>query len=286
MVERRPHYADSTAPSQRNAGSVMRPAVADEFEPPFVVAEPVRQTVPFVFNAPHAGRDLSGRLPRPTRASTRWRSAGPRTRSWTSSSPPSARLGAPLMTAQLPARLSRPQPRALRARPAHVRRAPAALRQHALDAGRRRARHDPADRRRRPGDLPRAACRWRRRCRRIECLYKPYHDMLRQLVHRTHVAFGHRHADRLPFDAVDERQPASDGAKADIVLGDRFGTSCAGLLTDLVDVPRCGAAAIRSSATSPMRAASSPSITAEPALGRHALQIEINRVALHGRATR
>ena len=33
----------------------MRPAFADEFEPPFLVTEPVRQAVPFVFNAPHAG---------------------------------------------------------------------------------------------------------------------------------------------------------------------------------------------------------------------------------------
>src|SRR3954451_16892053 len=33
----------------------MRPAIADEFEPPFIVAEAARQQVPFVFNAPHAG---------------------------------------------------------------------------------------------------------------------------------------------------------------------------------------------------------------------------------------
>ena len=33
----------------------MRPALTDEFEPPFIVAEPDRQTIPFVFNVPHAG---------------------------------------------------------------------------------------------------------------------------------------------------------------------------------------------------------------------------------------
>ena len=33
----------------------MRPAIADEFEPPFIVLEPAAQSVPFVFNVPHAG---------------------------------------------------------------------------------------------------------------------------------------------------------------------------------------------------------------------------------------
>ena len=46
-----------------------------------------------------------------------------------------------------PALLCRRQPRALRARPAHVRRPPAFLRQYALDARRRRARHGRARRR-------------------------------------------------------------------------------------------------------------------------------------------
>jgi N-formylglutamate amidohydrolase len=33
----------------------MRPAIADDFEPPYVIAEPASQRAPFVFNAPHAG---------------------------------------------------------------------------------------------------------------------------------------------------------------------------------------------------------------------------------------
>jgi N-formylglutamate amidohydrolase len=67
-----------------------------------------------------------------------------------------------------------------------------------------------------------------------------------------------------------------DAAKADIVLGDRYGTSCAGILTDLVDV------ALRSRGYSVVRNKpyAGGFITehyGEPALGRHALQIEINR---------
>ena len=67
-----------------------------------------------------------------------------------------------------------------------------------------------------------------------------------------------------------------DGVKADIVLGDRYGTSCAGMLTDLVD------ATLRSRGYSVVRNKpyAGGFITehyGEPALGRHALQIEINR---------
>ena len=67
-----------------------------------------------------------------------------------------------------------------------------------------------------------------------------------------------------------------DGAKADIVLGDRYGTSCATLLIDLVE------AALRGRGYTVMRNKpyAGGFITehyGEPALGRHALQIEINR---------
>src|SRR5690242_4301010 len=33
----------------------MRPVIADEFDPPYTVTEPDGQTIPFVFNVPHAG---------------------------------------------------------------------------------------------------------------------------------------------------------------------------------------------------------------------------------------
>ena len=74
-----------------------------------------------------------------------------------------------------------------------------------------------------------------------------------------------------------------DAVKADIVLGDRYGTSCATALTDLVEV----ALRARGYAVARNKPYAGGFITehyGEPALGRHALQIEINRVALHGRA--
>src|SRR5690349_8228743 len=69
---------------------------------------------------------------------------------------------------------------------------------------------------------------------RVERLYKPYHRMLRHLVHRTTHAFGQA----VLIDC--HSRPATslnreDVVKADVVLGDRYGTSCATLLTDLVE---------------------------------------------------
>src|SRR5215210_9312561 len=61
--------------------------------------------------------------------------------------------------------------------------------------------------------------------RRIEWLYKPYHRMLRQLVSRTAANFGHTvliDCHSMPSTSVSRE----DGVKADIVLGDRYGTSC------------------------------------------------------------
>jgi hypothetical protein len=36
----------------------MRPAIVDEFDPPFTITEPSAQTIPFVFNVPHAGPSI------------------------------------------------------------------------------------------------------------------------------------------------------------------------------------------------------------------------------------
>jgi len=111
--------------------------------------------------------------------------------------------------------------------------------------------------------------------RRIELLYKPYHRTLRQLVHRTARAFGHAlliDCHSMPSTSVSR----DDGVKADIVLGDRYGTSCAALLTDLVDATlrRRGYSVVRNK---PYAGGFITEHYGEPALGRHALQIEINR---------
>jgi N-formylglutamate amidohydrolase len=111
--------------------------------------------------------------------------------------------------------------------------------------------------------------------RRIEWLYKPYHRALRALVTRTARNFGHAvliDCHSMPSSSISRE----DAAKADIVLGDRYGTSCAGILTDLVDVAlrARGYSVVRNK---PYAGGFITEHYGEPALGRHALQIEINR---------
>ena len=160
-----------------------------------------------------------------------------------------------------PALLCRRQPRALRARSAHVRRPPAVVRQHALDAGRRRARHRRAGGRRRPGDLRPAHPGRRRAARGSRASTSPITARCAAWSRRVHRDFGAAmlvdcHSMPSATGSRDERP------RADVVLGDRYGTSCvpARLRDDRDDAAR--ASAIRSAATSPMRAASSPSTTA------------------------
>src|SRR3982074_1191302 len=71
--------------------------------------------------------------------------------------------------------------------------------------------------------------------RRIEWLYKPYHRALRRLFTRVHRDFGAA----VLIDC--HSMPSARGAKreqrtrADIVLGDRYGTSCVGVVTETIE---------------------------------------------------
>src|SRR6516164_8743461 len=70
--------------------------------------------------------------------------------------------------------------------------------------------------------------------RRIESLYKPYHRALRRLLARIHGDFGAAilvDCHSMPSTAAtrDERP------RADVVLGDRYGTSCVSLVTDVIE---------------------------------------------------
>src|SRR6266581_1027561 len=70
--------------------------------------------------------------------------------------------------------------------------------------------------------------------RRIENLYKPYHRALRRLLTRVHRDFGAAvlvdcHSMPSTAGTKDERH------RADIVLGDRYGTSCVGIVSETIE---------------------------------------------------
>ena len=74
---------------------------------------------------------------------------------------------------------------------------------------------------------------------RIETLYKPYHRALRRLINKVHQAFGTVvvvDCHSMPSIGVSRDEPR----RPDMVIGDRYGTSCAPLLPDVVEEAMTG----------------------------------------------
>ena len=111
--------------------------------------------------------------------------------------------------------------------------------------------------------------------RRIEALYKPYHRALRQLITRVHRDLGAAvliDCHSMPSTtAAKEERP-----RADIVVGDRYGTSCAPVVSETIE------ATLRSqgysvSRNKPYAGGFITEHYGNPAAGLHSIQLEINR---------
>jgi N-formylglutamate deformylase len=111
--------------------------------------------------------------------------------------------------------------------------------------------------------------------RRIENLYKPYHRALRRLLTRVHRDFG-------AAVLVDcHSMPSSAGTKderhrADIVLGDRYGTSCVGIVSETIETTLRGLG-YAVSRNKPYAGGFITEHYGNPAAGVHSIQLEINR---------
>jgi N-formylglutamate amidohydrolase len=111
--------------------------------------------------------------------------------------------------------------------------------------------------------------------RRIESLYKPFHRALRRLFTRLHRDFGAA----ILLDC--HSMPSSAGHKderprPEFVLGDRYGTSCVGAVSETVEQT------LRSlgygvSRNKPYAGGFITEHYGNPAAGLHAIQLEINR---------
>ena len=175
----------------------------DELDPPFEIIEPEHWRGAGAVQLAAFRPGLSARVPAKLAA----RPADPAPlRGQLRRRPRARRRGARLSAdaGAFPALLRRRQPRALRARPAHVRGPAALVRQHPFDAGRRRPRHRRARGRRRPGNLRPAHLGGR-------CA-APHREALQALspgaapaVHPRAPRVRRGDAGRLPFDAVVDR---------------------------------------------------------------------------------
>ncbi len=111
--------------------------------------------------------------------------------------------------------------------------------------------------------------------RRIESLYKPYHRALRKLVTKVQTDFGAA----LLIDC--HSMPSATGSRderprADVVIGDRYGTSCTAAVIETAEV------LLRSlgysvSRNKPYAGGFITEHYGNPSAGLHALQIEFNR---------
>jgi N-formylglutamate amidohydrolase len=110
---------------------------------------------------------------------------------------------------------------------------------------------------------------------RIETLYKPYHRALRRLINKAHRTFGTVivvDCHSMPSVGVSREEPR----RPDVVIGDRYGTSCAPVLADTVEetMARLGYSVGRNK---PYAGGFITEHYGNPASGLHTVQVELNR---------
>lgn len=121
-----------------------------------------------------------------------------------------------------------------------------------------------------PGRLPLAEA-----VDRIETIYKPYHDCLKQMISRTQARFG-------AVVLIDcHSMPASirvgdTGIRPDFIVGDRFGTSAAPALTQHA-IGLLASMGYSVAYNKPYAGGFITEHYGRPTRGLHALQIEVNR---------
>lgn len=111
--------------------------------------------------------------------------------------------------------------------------------------------------------------------RRIETLYKPYHRALRRLFTRVHREFGTAmliDCHSMPSSAG----PRDERPRADVILGDRYGTSCVAVVSEVIEATLRGLG-YAVSRNKPYAGGFITEHYGNPAAGLHAIQIEFNR---------
>lgn len=247
-----------------------------QIDPPFEVLAPANPTLPFVFASPHSGRVYHKSFLQVSRLDTVSirRSEDSFVDEIFASAPA---LGAPLLKAHFPrayvdpnreayeldpAMFDAPLPGFVNSRSPRVAAGLGTIARVVRDGAEIYAKK-----------LTFAEAQWR-----IDTYYKPYHAKLRSLMETTHKQFGCAVLiDCHSMPSVGGPLDQDIGTtRPDVVLGDRFGTACARRLTDIIEraLTMQGFAVVRNN---PYAGGFSTEHYGRPALGLHALQIEINR---------
>ena len=115
--------------------------------------------------------------------------------------------------------------------------------------------------------------------RRIERCHRPYHAALKSLLDAAHARFGvvhHINCHSMNPVGGAMGEGGAGTARADIVLGDRDGTTCDPAFTAFVRDTLAGLG-YRVLVNDPFKGVELVRAHADPAAGRHSLQLEINK---------
>lgn len=110
---------------------------------------------------------------------------------------------------------------------------------------------------------------------RIETLYKPYHRALRRLINKAHQTWGTVilvDCHSMPSVGVARDEPR----RPDVVIGDRYGTSCAALIPGVVE-ETMAARGYSVGRNKPYAGGFITEHYGNPSSGLHTVQVELNR---------
>ena len=115
---------------------------------------------------------------------------------------------------------------------------------------------------------------------RIDTIWRPYHERLRQLLDESHAAFGEAilvDCHSMPHEALEALGGAATGpGRPEVVLGDRYGAAAHPDLVDRIE-QIFTAAGLKVARNMPFAGAYVVQTYGRPARGRHAVQIELDR---------
>ncbi|WP_374624258.1 N-formylglutamate amidohydrolase [Devosia sp.] len=109
---------------------------------------------------------------------------------------------------------------------------------------------------------------------RIEGIYQPYHATLQKLLTEAYSSYGV--AVLIDCHSMPRLTRAGERIGPDVVLGDRYGTTCAPILADLAETVFAGAG-LRVARNRPYAGGFATRTYGRPQHGVHALQIEVSR---------
>lgn len=121
---------------------------------------------------------------------------------------------------------------------------------------------------------------------RIANSWRPYHDQLQTLLDESNNLFGEAiliDCHSMPHEALENVGPPG-GARPDVVLGDRFGSTAAGSIVERVEAA-FASAGLRVARNMPFAGAFITQHYGRPARQQHAIQVEIDRALYMNEST-